>query len=146
MRFARLIAGDHSVIVSADLHRDETAPHIHILMVPVSDDGRLGWSRVQAEAMVRLGAGEEFKYGQVYSSLQDAYYDPVSRHFGLGRGEERRGARRSTSGPTAKAQATKEGYARDRLRQQEEDLQAQREAAKFEVGAARREKPRGSRD
>ena len=138
MRFLNLIAGDHSVIVSADLHRDETAPHIHVLLVPVSNDGRLGWTRVQEEAMVRLGAGKEgqvFKYGQVYGSMQDAYYDHVSRHFGLGRGEE--GSEAEHKRPDRiKAQAIKEGYAEDRRKRAEADLEETREAVADEVADA----------
>ena len=140
VEFLQIVAGPRGVLATADLHRDETAPHIHSMMVPVCEDGRISWSQQQKEALVRLGLakpGQKFKYGQPYELLQEAFYEYVSRPFGLGRGE--RGSKAKHQRPDRiKAQATKEGYARDRLRQQEEALEETREQMEFEADMARR--------
>ena len=142
MEFLKLVAGPRAVQASTDLHRDETSPHVHSMLVPVCEDGRISWTQLQKEALVRLGVakpGQKFGYGQTYELLQDAFYEFVSRPFGLGRGE--RGSEAKHTPPDrVKAVEIKEGYARDRRQRAEADIEETREQAEFEADMARREK------
>ncbi len=87
-----------SHLVCANLHLDETSPHIHALIVPISHSGRLGWSRTFAEAVNALG-GRQFpprmsrvEQSSAMSLMQDDCWSSCGQPFGLARGE--RGATR----------------------------------------------------
>jgi len=60
-------------IISATVHLDETTPHMHINMVPVTDDGRLSAKSVFTRASL--------------INLQDRFHEQVGQEFGLDRGE-----------------------------------------------------------
>ena len=60
-------------IVSATVHLDEKTPHMHINMVPVTDDGRLSAKSVFTPASL--------------INLQDRFHEQVGQEFGLDRGE-----------------------------------------------------------
>lgn len=60
-------------IVSATVHLDEKTPHMHINMVPVTDDGRLSAKSVFTRASL--------------INLQDRFHEQVGQEFGLDRGE-----------------------------------------------------------
>ena len=57
-QWVRSVLGQKSVVASAALHRDETAPHIHVLAVPLDRQGKLGWCRVRDQAIGRISPGE----------------------------------------------------------------------------------------
>ena len=80
----RLI-GPNSLVAAAGLHRDETSPHVHALIVPVTTTGRLTWCGVRDEAVPRMGRKHR-KGKSRYSHFQDDYQDQVGIHYGLGRG------------------------------------------------------------
>ena len=107
----RELVGPNSVIVTFDLHRDETSPHTQGVVVPIDSKGRLGWCHVRDEACARLrpevarmradtqrrieerrAAGEDVpdlpppSRKSRYGVLQDWLYFRVSREFGLDRG------------------------------------------------------------
>ena len=84
--WARTILGTESVIAAAAWHRDEAAPHIHVLAVPRPEggSGRIGWCARRDQAVSRICAGDPA--GSRYRVLQDDLYAQVSLHFGLGRG------------------------------------------------------------
>lgn len=84
--WVRTILGPESVIAAAAWHRDETAPHIHVLAVPRPEggNGRIGWCATRDQAVSRICAGAPA--GSRYRVLQDDLYARVSLHFGLGRG------------------------------------------------------------
>ena len=60
-------------IISATVHLDETTPHMHINMVPVTDDGRLSAKSVFTRASL--------------INLQDRFHEQIGQEFGLDRGE-----------------------------------------------------------
>lgn len=60
-------------IISAVIHYDETTPHLHIISVPLTKDGRLS---------ARDVIGNKAKM----SKTQDAFFEQVGRDYGLERG------------------------------------------------------------
>lgn len=60
-------------IISAVIHYDETTPHLHIVSVPLTADGR-------------LSAREIVGNRQNMSKMQDKFFEQVGRGYGLERG------------------------------------------------------------
>lgn len=60
-------------IISAVIHYDETTPHLHIISVPLTQDGRLS---------ARDVIGNKAKM----SKTQDSFFEQVGRSYGLARG------------------------------------------------------------
>lgn len=60
-------------IISAVVHYDETTPHLHVISVPLTKDGRLS---------ARDVIGNKAKM----SKTQDAFFEQVGRGYGLARG------------------------------------------------------------
>lgn len=60
-------------IISAVVHYDETTPHLHVISVPLTKDGRLS---------ARDVIGNKTKM----SKTQDQFFEQVGRSYGLGRG------------------------------------------------------------
>lgn len=60
-------------VISAIVHYDETTPHMHILSVPLTQDGRLSAREI---------IGNRTKMSQ----MQTAFYEQVGRDYGLARG------------------------------------------------------------
>ena len=73
-------------MAAAGWHRDEAAPHIHVLAVPRPEGGggRVGWCATRDQAVARIYAGSPA--GSKYRVLQDDLHARVSARFGLGRG------------------------------------------------------------
>jgi hypothetical protein len=71
---SKKFGGDKANIVSAVIHRDETTPHMQVLMTPIVD-GKLAANRV-----IGGPAG--------LSSLQDDFADKVGKKHGMRRGEK----------------------------------------------------------
>ena len=107
----RKLIGPNSIIVTLDLHRDETSPHVQGVVIPIDSNGKLGWCGVRDEAVKRMRPEvleghaaasvwleERRATGEVledlpalsdkrqYGVIQDWLYYGVSRQFGLGRG------------------------------------------------------------
>ena len=84
--WARAVLGPESVVAAAGWHRDEAAPHVHVLAVPRPEggNGRVGWCATRDQAVSRIGAGR--RAGSKYRVLQDDLHAQVSARFGLGRG------------------------------------------------------------
>lgn len=82
-----------SVIALASLHRDESAPHVHVLMCPIADDGTYGWTAVSEQARKRVAPESRRRRGQDYSLLQDAAHEALGVPYGLSRGEKGSGRR-----------------------------------------------------
>lgn len=61
-------------IISAVIHYDETTPHLHVVSVPLTQDGRLS---------ARDVIGNRAKMGRT----QDMFYEQVGKVYGLDRGE-----------------------------------------------------------
>lgn len=60
-------------VISAVIHYDETTPHLHILSVPLTQDGRLS---------ARDVIGNKAKM----SKTQDSFFEQVGKSYGLARG------------------------------------------------------------
>lgn len=60
-------------VISAVIHYDETTPHMHILSVPLTQDGRLSAREI---------VGNRTKMSQ----MQTAFYEQIGRDYGLERG------------------------------------------------------------
>ena len=92
MEWIHDVAGPESTIAVAALHQDETAPHLHIVFVPVSAARGLGWTARQAEFLRERGypKGALKQYGGVYQLLHSDYAKRVGVEFGLARGEPMR--------------------------------------------------------
>lgn len=70
-------------IISAVIHYDETTPHLHIISVPLTKDGRLS---------ARDVIGNKAKM----SKTQDAFFEQVGRGYGLERGIHMDGQEKKT--------------------------------------------------
>lgn len=68
-------------IVSAVIHYDETTPHVHIVSVPLTADGR-------------LSAREIVGNKQNMSRMQDEFFEQIGRGYGLERGTRSNGQER----------------------------------------------------
>ena len=79
-----------AVVTGAWLHRDERSPHLHVCLIPVLDDGTLGWYKVQ-RAMSEAGKAvcepvTREEISRSMSALQTDYWAVVGRRHGLERG------------------------------------------------------------
>lgn len=82
------LAGPESVVVGAWFHSDETAPHIHAAIVPVSG-GRVRWGAVKdayARPFLRRKLKGHIDHRDAYRGIRDGYFEEVGREFGLVRG------------------------------------------------------------
>ena len=127
--WAKGILGERSAIAVAALHRDETAPHVHVLAVPVSSDGRLGWCRVRDEAAALLP-----RRGRKYRAFQDDYQASVGVAYGLARGKV---GSQATHAQIDRQQAA-EGAA-EKAEQEAERLTAEAEEAQRQAKEAERQ-------
>lgn len=63
-------------VISAIVHMDETTPHLHVMSIPLTQDGRLS-------ARDLIGNKGQMR------QLQTEFYEQVGKQFGLQRGQER---------------------------------------------------------
>lgn len=70
-------------IISAVIHYDETTPHLHIISVPLTQDGRLS---------ARDVIGNKAKM----SKTQDSFFEQVGKGYGLERGVQMDGQEKKT--------------------------------------------------
>ena len=73
-------------ILRARLDRDESAPHVSIDFVPITDLGLLGWRQLERERCAKLGRNPDLR-GEPYRALQDDLHEVVMSRYGLARGE-----------------------------------------------------------
>lgn len=91
-------------IISAEVHKDEKTPHLHINLVPINDN--------------KLSAKSLFDRPFLYK-LQDDFYNDVSKNYGLERGGQEEKQRHKTMQELKKETLKKED---ERLHQQEQEL------------------------
>ena len=133
--------GPRTAIVTLDLHRDESSPHVQGLVIPIDEDGRLGWCKVRDAASKkfrnevrkahkeavrqvweRREAGDELadppplSIKSRYGVFQDSLYYRVSRGYGLERGQVGSKASHEQIDRT-KAAERRQGLAESRERQ-----------------------------
>ena len=65
-------------IALAAIHHDEASPHLHVELVPTTEDGRLSWAECCRKA---------FGDKRAYRQAQDDYQRRIGRRYGLDRGE-----------------------------------------------------------
>ena len=72
------------------LHRDETSPHVHVIVMPRAE-GRVSWKAVKlayaSKVLGRLPSKIHFK--AAYRAIRDGYYEEVGKKYGLSRGRVR---------------------------------------------------------
>ena len=111
-----------ATIAAAWLHQDESAPHVHVLLLARDDTGDIG-----ARALRRQLAGikpEDLKEKRVSraetanesSTLQDKYHAEVAKHFDMERGEKGSGKRNARADRTKAAAHNRKVAARARQR------------------------------
>lgn len=69
--------GDPSRVINAVIHLDETTPHMQVASVPILDTG----------VKQKLSAKDIMGNMKDYRRRQDLFYEEVSQHFGMERGE-----------------------------------------------------------
>ena len=89
VRFNRECLGPKSRIAIATLHRDERAPHLHLLVVSIGANGRLGFRNVRDNFAGR----KTYHPKQCYSLIQDRFQEAVSAKHDIVRGQRRTGRR-----------------------------------------------------
>ena len=88
--WVRELCGPNTVVSGAAMHRDESSPHVHVLVVPIDSEGTLAWKRVCMEANARIRGqrpGPKRKMGDWYRTFQDDLHERVSARYGLERGQ-----------------------------------------------------------
>lgn len=65
---------DDTLVINAVIHYDETTPHLHVVSVPITEDGRLCAKEIMGNR-------------KAYSERQDSFYEDVTKSRGLERGE-----------------------------------------------------------
>lgn len=76
-------AGPHAVIAAAFYYPDERSRYQHLLLIPITDKGRLSWTAVGR----RFALHPKVPSTLIMSSMQDRYQKEVGQRFGLKRGE-----------------------------------------------------------
>ena len=79
--WVRRCAGPKAVLAAASLHTDERRPYVRLLLVPISETGRLSWKAVERG----FAADPTVRGVRVMSSLLDRYHAEVGQYFGLAR-------------------------------------------------------------
>ena len=128
LAFIHKMIGDKSVVVNATLHRDETSPHLHVLVVPRDSKGVLAWKRRKSEIhgpIFGLTPGEVKTLSRVpdieYCALQDVYWRECGVPFGLLRGVPARETRAKHTKPDREKA---EQYLREEAEQAAEKVRA----------------------
>lgn len=126
------------------VHLDETNPHAHVSMVPLTRDGKLsytelfGGSREQAAAQ---GISFQKAMSNYTKQLHTDFHDEVGKKWGLDRGdsiEETGNKHKSTEESIREKQRLEDRN--KQLRVENEQLESENKALNFNVTALRREK------
>ena len=87
----RKIVGPESIIATCALHMDETAPHVHAVVIPRANDGAHGWTKRQREFCIANGIPPPTSRKtakKTYGPLQDFIYEDLSVRFKVLRGKK----------------------------------------------------------
>lgn len=115
------IYGKHNLL-AASLHLDETSPHLHLLVTPIDDEGR-----VRQQSFIKSGRGKASEMSQFHSRLRDRL-----REAGYDADEEPRGAGRSHLSPEQYADWQQR---QDELAAREVEVEDEREMLRRERAA-----------
>ena len=80
--WVRRCAGPKAVLAAASLDAAARGPYVRLLLVPISETGRLSWKAVERG----FAADPTVRGVRVMTSLLDRYHAEVGQHFGLARG------------------------------------------------------------
>ncbi len=81
--WVRTCAGPQAVIAAAYFYKDERSRYLHLLLIPITDQGRLSWTAVERGFALHPRVPSKL----IMSSMQDRYHQAVGKRFGLARGE-----------------------------------------------------------
>ena len=76
-------AGPHAVIATVFYYPDERSRYQHLLLIPITDKGRLSWTALER----KFALNPKVPSRLILSSMQDRYQQEVGKRFGLERGE-----------------------------------------------------------
>ena len=128
--WARELAGPESVMLGAWLHRDETSPHVHVAIMPVTRGSetmppKLGWNARLREAIQETDRPRAKTW---YGAAQSWYAERMDE-FELHRGREGSRATHARSDPAiAEQRRQAEAEAEQRRQAEAEEREAEREA------------------
>ena len=81
--WVRTCAGPQAVIAAAYFYKDERSRYLHLLLIPITDQGRLSWTAVEHGFALHPKVPSKL----IMRSMQDRYHQEVGKRFGLARGE-----------------------------------------------------------
>ena len=129
--------GSGAVVVTAALHRDETSPHVQLVVIPVDEAGRLSWKSVRTAAVKRARAAGVQPTGRTaYGTIQDWYQQAVGRRYALGRGAVGSQAQHEAVDRAAAAERREELAKRGESEAAARAQAAEREAAQYREASA----------
>ena len=76
-------AGLNAVIAAAYCYKDERSAYQRLLLIPITDKGRLSWTALER----KFALNPKVPSRLIMSSMQDRYQQEVGKRFGLKRGE-----------------------------------------------------------
>lgn len=103
-------------MVNAVVHLDEKTPHMHVVSVPITEDGRLSAKTLTSGSMG-------------FRQVQDRFYKEVSKKYGLKRGEPK--------SETDRAHRTKAEYEIEKLNKQIESAKKELKGVYNEIDFAK---------
>lgn len=111
-------AGDKSKLINAVVHLDEKTPHLHVSSIPIVEDEK----GAHLSAKIIMGNKEDYRL------RQDRFYNEVSSHYDMERGEQKQPEE-------MKAHTTKREWQIATQENQINDLQTQKELLQFDVSS-----------
>lgn len=111
-------AGDKTKLINAVIHVDEKCPHLHVSSLPIVEDEK----GPHLSAKIIMGNRDDYRL------RQDRFYNEVSSHYGMERGEQNQPGE-------IKAHATKREWQLAKQESQIDDLQTQKEMLQFDISS-----------
>ena len=112
----RHIEKEYGHVVNAVVHLDEKTPHMHVVTVPITKDGRLSAKELTSGSMS-------------FRQVQDKFYNEVSKKYGLKRGEPK--------AETDREHRTKAEYELDRVNKELESAKKELKVVCKEIDYAK---------
>ena len=81
--WVRKCAGPNAAIAAVYYYKDERSRYLHLLLIPITDKGRLSWTALERRFALHPTVPSKL----IMSSMQDRYQQEVGKRFGLERGE-----------------------------------------------------------
>lgn len=110
--------GDKSLLINAVIHLDEATPHMAVISLPIVTDEK----GAHLSAKIIMGNRDDYRL------RQDRFYNEVSSHYGMERGEQKQPEE-------IKTHTTKREWQIATQENQISDLQMQKELLQFDVSS-----------